>query len=197
MDSIKDYREVEAKSREKYRARMERQYKIGEFGGITDLSVHCQSLLRADTLPSCLPVKPDATQEEIRYAMDTDQGSQVFATALTQSTRYSDARNAYREVQERHEDIKRIAQTMQELQELFNDMAMLVERQDEQIQTIEATAVDVEQNMEGAHKQIEKGVVSAKKARRKRWICFWVIIIIIIAIVLAVTLSILSNQGKL
>lgn len=32
----------------------------------------------------------------------------------------------YTEVQERHEDIKRIAQTMTELQELFNDMAMLV-----------------------------------------------------------------------
>jgi len=170
MDYIQEYREVERNSREKYRTRMERQYKI---------------------------VKPDATQEEIKYAMDNDQGSQVFASALTQSTRYADARNAYREVQERHEDIKRIAATMLELQQLFNDMAMLVERQDEQIQTIEATANNVENTMEGGHKEIEKGVKSAKKARRKRWICFWVLIVIIIAIVLAVTLSILSNQGKL
>jgi t-SNARE complex subunit (syntaxin) len=52
------------------------------------------------------------------------------------------------EVQERHEDIKRIAQTMTELQELFNDMAMLVERQDESIVAIEASAQDVENNME-------------------------------------------------
>ncbi|KAL7008051.1 hypothetical protein EMMF5_002233 [Cystobasidiomycetes sp. EMM_F5] len=133
MNYIQEYREVEQKSRDKYRARMERQYKI---------------------------VKPDATQEEIKYAMDTDQGSQVFASALTQSTRYADARNAYREVQERHEDIKKIAQTMQELQQLFNDMAMLVERQDEQIQTIEATAVDVETNMAAANVQIDKGVKS-------------------------------------
>lgn len=86
---------------------------------------------------------------------------------LTQSTRYADARNAYREVQERHEDIKRIAQTMTELQELFNDMAMLVERQDEQIQTIEASAMDVENNMGAAHTEIEKGKVSARKARKK------------------------------
>ena len=56
MDLIQEYREVEAKSREKYRGRMERQYKI---------------------------VKPDATQEEIRYAMDTDQGSQVFSQAVS------------------------------------------------------------------------------------------------------------------
>lgn len=170
MTLIQEYREVERNSREKYRQRMERQYKI---------------------------VKPDATQEEIKYAMDNDQGSQVFASALTQSTRYADARTAYREVQERHEDIKRIAATMQELQELFNDMAMLVERQDEQIQTIEATANNVETTMEAGHKEVDKAVVSAKKARRKRWICFWVLVILVIAIVLAVTLSILSNQGKI
>lgn len=99
MDLIQEYRLVEQKSRERYRSRMERQYKI---------------------------VKPDATEAEIKQAIETDQGTQVFANALTQSTRYADARNAYREVQERHEDIKRIAQTMTELQELFNDMAMLV-----------------------------------------------------------------------
>lgn len=56
MDLIQEYREVEAKSRDKYRQRMERQYKI---------------------------VKPDATPEEIKYAMETDQGSQVFANAVS------------------------------------------------------------------------------------------------------------------
>ncbi|CAD6574833.1 MAG: Plasma membrane t-SNARE, secretory vesicle fusion [Cyphobasidiales sp. Tagirdzhanova-0007] len=170
MDLIQEYREVEAKSREKYRGRMERQYKI---------------------------VKPDATQEEIRYAMDTDQGSQVFSQALTQSTRYADARNAYREVQERHEDIKRIAQTMTELQELFNDMAMLVERQDDQIQTIEASGNDVETNMGAANVELEKGVKSARKARRKRWICFWILLLVVIALVLGLVLGILSHDNKI
>jgi len=170
MDLIQEYREVEAKSREKHRARMERQYKI---------------------------VKPDATQEEIRYAMDTDQGSQVFANALTQSTRYADARNAYREVQERHADIQRIAETMTELQQIFNDLAALVERQDEQIQTIEASAQDVETNMQAGNQQIEKGVKSAKKARRKRVWCFWIIVLLVIALALGITLGVLSKQGKI
>lgn len=170
MDLIQEYRLVEQKSRDRYRARMERQYKI---------------------------VKPDATEAEIKQAIETDQGTQVFANALTQSTRYADARNAYREVQERHEDIKRIAQTMTELQELFNDMAMLVERQDEAIMTIEASAQDVEQNMEGGHKEIERGLVKAKKARRKRIWCFWIVVILIIVIVLAVVLSILSKNGTI
>ena len=47
--------------------------------------------------------------------------------------------------------------------------ALWANRQDEQIQTIEATANNVETTMEAGHKEIEKGVKSAKKARRKRW----------------------------
>ena len=56
----------------------------------------------------------------------------------------------------------------------------LARRQDEQIQTIEATANNVETTMEAGHKEVDQAVVSAKKARRKRWICFWVLIILVI-----------------
>lgn len=38
------------------------------------------------------------------------------------SNRYGEARSAYREVQERHEDIKRIEKTLTELAQLFNDV---------------------------------------------------------------------------
>jgi t-SNARE complex subunit (syntaxin) len=42
------------------------------------------------------------------------------------SNRYGDSRAAYREVQERHEDIKRIERTMVELAQLFNDVRFYV-----------------------------------------------------------------------
>ena len=38
------------------------------------------------------------------------------------NSRYTDSRAAYREVQERHEDIKRIEKTLAELAQLFNDV---------------------------------------------------------------------------
>ena len=38
------------------------------------------------------------------------------------NSRYTESRAAYREVQERHEDIKRIAKTLDELAQLFNDV---------------------------------------------------------------------------
>lgn len=40
------------------------------------------------------------------------------------SNRYGESRAAYREVQERHEDIKRIEKTMGELAQLFNDVCL-------------------------------------------------------------------------
>jgi syntaxin 1B/2/3 len=41
------------------------------------------------------------------------------------SNRYGESRVAYREVQERHEEIKRIEQTLTELAQLFNDVGCL------------------------------------------------------------------------
>ncbi len=38
------------------------------------------------------------------------------------NSRYTESGAAYREVQERHEDIKRIAKTLDELAQLFNDV---------------------------------------------------------------------------
>jgi syntaxin 1B/2/3 len=42
---------------------------------------------------------------------------------LMSSNRYGESRAAYREVQERHEDIKRIEKTLGELAQLFNDVS--------------------------------------------------------------------------
>jgi len=80
VEAIQNYQSVEQQYRTKYKQRMERQFKI---------------------------VKPDATPDEIRAVVNDEQGGQIFSQALMNS-RYTESRAAYREVQERHEDIKRI-----------------------------------------------------------------------------------------
>jgi len=112
---------VEQQHRQKYKQRLERQYKI---------------------------VKPDATPEEIRAVVEDDNGGQVFSQAvriypcscpcarrgrsvvivlmrflqLMNSNRYGESKAAYREVQERHKDIQKIERTLAELAQLFNDV---------------------------------------------------------------------------
>jgi len=162
LEAIQNYQNVERQYRTKYKQRMERQFKI---------------------------VKPNATPEEIRAVVNDDQqGGQIFSQALMSSTSFGESRAAYREVQERHEDIKRIERTLTELAQLFNDMSILVEQQDETINAIETTAGTVEKDVEQGLQHADKAVVSARAARKKRWICFAIIIVIlaIIAIVLAI-----------
>ncbi len=71
-----------------------------------------------------IAVRPDATPEEVKAVVEDDQGGQVFSQALMTSNRYGDARSAYRDVQERHRDIKNIEKTLTELAQLFNDVRM-------------------------------------------------------------------------
>ena len=68
-------------------------------------------------------VKPDASPDEVKAVVDDDQGGQIFSQALMNSNRYGEARSAYREVQERHTDIQRIENTLEELAQLFNDVS--------------------------------------------------------------------------
>ena len=70
-----------------------------------------------------LAVKPEASPEEVKAVVDDDQGGQIFSQALMNSNRYGEARSAYREVQERHADIKKIEKTLTELAQLFNDVS--------------------------------------------------------------------------
>ena len=61
MDAIQNYQTVEQQHRQKYKQRIERQYKI---------------------------VKPDATPEEVRAVVEDDNGGQVFSQAVRISLRH-------------------------------------------------------------------------------------------------------------
>ncbi|KAF9069885.1 t-SNARE [Rhodocollybia butyracea] len=163
VEAIQNYQNVEQQHRTRYKQRVERQLKI---------------------------VKPDASPEEIKAAVDDESGGEVFSQALLSSNRFGESRTAYREVQERHKDIKRIEQTLGELAQLFNDMSVLVEQQDEVIENIETTAGNVEKDTEAGLIYTEKAVVSARSARQKRWICFAIILIIVLIIAIVVAIEV-------
>jgi t-SNARE complex subunit (syntaxin) len=74
---------------------------------------------------------------------------------LLNSNRYGAARGAYREVQERHAEIQKIEKTLTELAQMFSEMAMLVEQQDE-------TIVNVEGQAQGVDSDVKAGYVKLK-----------------------------------
>ncbi|KAF8759057.1 Syntaxin [Rhizoctonia solani] len=131
-----------------------------------------------------------------RAAVNDDSGNgQIFSQALMNSNRFGESRAAYREVQSRHEDLKKIEKTLTELAQLFNDMSVLVAQQDETIDTIEHHAMETHKDMEAGLQHTEAAVVSARGARKKRWICFGIIIAIII-VVLIIVLVVLAQASE-
>ncbi|EEB89294.1 hypothetical protein MPER_12625 [Moniliophthora perniciosa FA553] len=86
VEALQEYQRVEQDHRTKVRERAERQFRI---------------------------VQPDATPEQARQAVESDSGSQIFMQALVNvdSSRYAESRDAYSEVQSRHEEIKKLEST--------------------------------------------------------------------------------------
>jgi len=170
MTALQNYTQVEKEYRQKQRARVERQFKI---------------------------VKPDATAEEVEAVVNNANGTatQIFSDALS-TARYDNSRAVSREVQDRHEDIKKIERTIEELAQLFNDMSVLVAQQDESIDYIQNTAQDIEQDASQGLEHTDKAVVSARAARKKRWICFGLFILLLAIVAAVVAGVVVTNNNK-
>ncbi|KAF9279359.1 Plasma membrane t-SNARE, secretory vesicle fusion [Mortierella alpina] len=158
MNTLRRFQSSESEARKRYKERMERQIKI---------------------------VKPEATQAEVQQIVESDN-QQIFAQSVLQSTRYGDANRALREVQTRHDDIKKIEKTVLELHQLFMDMETLVTDQGVVMNTIEENAQQTDTQLHSGNQQVETAIASARGARKKKWICLIISIILLIIIVVIV-----------
>ncbi|KAK9768646.1 hypothetical protein K7432_000560 [Basidiobolus ranarum] len=162
METLKRYQQVELEYKERYKQMLERQYRI---------------------------VNPYATEEEIQQVLDEDQGGQIFAQGVLNSSR-GEARRVMKNVQDRHEDIVKIEKNIIELANLFQEMHLLVEEQDEVVQSIEQQMNSTVDHTANANAQVDTAIGHARSARKKRWCIFITIIILIIAIILIIVFTV-------
>jgi len=149
IDLMSEYQEVQNKYKNKYKERVERQYKI---------------------------VKPDATQAEIDEALESGN-TQVFAAQIL-DTKHAAAKDALAFIENRHRDIMRLEQSIKELHQLFLDMAILVESQGELIDQIEYNVSQSVAYTKEAAKQLQQAGKYQKKSRKKIC-CLIIILIIV------------------
>ncbi|KAI8992150.1 t-SNARE [Mycotypha africana] len=155
IETIQRYQDIERTYQQKYRQRVERQIRI---------------------------VQPNATEDEIERVLDSDEPPQIFAQSLMQANRSGQARAVLSEVQSRHDEIKKIEKTILELHQLFMDMQMMIETQQETLDQIESYAETTVVDLEQGNKHIDKAIVSARSTRKKKWFCFVLFIIILIVV---------------
>eukprot|EP00161_Ancyromonas_sigmoides_P008465 TRINITY_DN2119_c2_g1_i1.p1 TRINITY_DN2119_c2_g1~~TRINITY_DN2119_c2_g1_i1.p1 ORF type:complete len:323 (+),score=152.09 TRINITY_DN2119_c2_g1_i1:96-1064(+) len=164
--TMSEYQEVQSSYKGKLKERVERQVRI---------------------------VKPDATPQELEQAVRGDAGSVFRAEIVHGGAQHSAAKNALLDIQSKNADIKKLEASILELQQLFNDMAVLVEAQGELLDSIE-------HNVNLAVRHVEKGVEEIQKARKlqkssRKLMCCLVILFIGIGIAIAIPV-IATKKGK-
>ncbi|KAK2733661.1 Plasma membrane t-SNARE, secretory vesicle fusion [Myotisia sp. PD_48] len=165
--AITDYQRVQSDFRKESETQMARQYRI---------------------------VRPDATDEEVRDAVNQSSNQQIFSQALIQSDRRGDVQKVSQMVRQRHEEIQKIERDFVELAEMFKDLDALVIQQEDTIVRIENAGEQVRVDVEGGVAQINSAIDKARARNKKKWICLGIALLIIIIIVVVVVVVVLVNK---
>ncbi|KAI7820083.1 t-SNARE [Kickxella alabastrina] len=158
-DQISRYRQMEYDSSKRQRVQLERQYKI---------------------------VRPDATEEEVRDAVDNENANQVFSQAVINTNRANKAREVLKDVESRRQQIRNIEQSISQLAEMFVEVNEMVNQQQQKFDNIEAAVEDAHVNIDKGNVETKQAIVHTKSSRKLKW---WILfIVIIILVIIAVVL---------
>ena len=128
------------------------------------------------------------TDTEINAAL-TDPNTQIFTQALLTSTRSTQARTALSEVQSRHNDILTIERKITELAQMFNELGVMIEIQEQPIDNISQQAEQTQVTMEQGLQQVSRATRLAAAARRKKWWCLGICLLIVVIVVVVVVVT--------
>lgn len=157
VEVMSDYNTTQSDYREKCKARIQRQLEI---------------------------TGKTKTYEEVEEMLE-GRDPAIFTSDIVIETQQ--ARQALGDIEARHRDIINLEKSIQELHEMFVDMAMLVETQGEMIDRIEYNVDQAVDFVQSAKSDTKKAVKYQSKARRKKImivICLFVLLAVIVGIVL-------------
>jgi syntaxin 1B/2/3 len=142
--TYEDYMQIERQYRQRSNEQSARQYRI---------------------------VRPDASEQEVREAVEHPDNQQVFQQAMMNSTRQGQAQSTMNAVRSRHEAIQKIESQMIQLAEMFNDMDNLVMQQEAAVTNIELKGEEVVDHMDKGNQEIGTAIVHARNTRKWKWWC--------------------------
>lgn len=158
VEVMNDYNACQIDYRERCKGRIQRQLEIT---GKTTTNEEIEEMLESGNLAVF-------TQDII---METQQAKQTLA-----------------DIEARHADIMKLEKSIQELHDMFMDMAMLVEQQGEMIDRIEFNVEQAVDYVETAKMDTKKAVKYQSKARRKL-ICIIICVAVFLGILVIVLMA--------
>ncbi|KAJ3313458.1 origin recognition complex subunit 4 [Boothiomyces sp. JEL0838] len=118
--------------------------------------------------------RPNASPAEVEQIMNDPQGS-VFQKETLGRTRH-----VLTQLQNRHKELEQLEASIEELAQIFYDMQVLLQQQQETIDVAENYINDVSKNLEDGSGEITKAIVYRQNSRKKLW-CLFIFVIVLLA----------------
>ncbi|KAK4097097.1 t-SNARE [Parathielavia hyrcaniae] len=163
--AIQRFQELEAGSRREMQARMEREARIAH---------------------------PDFSDDQIAEIVRSDN-PQIFQQAVM-GNRSAQANRVLGAVKQRHQEMLQIEKTLMELLEAMNEMQEMMNKQEVTVMAIDTHAEQAAGDMVKANEELEVAVTTARKTRKKKWICLGICVTIVVIIVVAVVAYVMINR---
>ncbi|KAI9176255.1 hypothetical protein LWI28_002120 [Acer negundo] len=135
--------------------------------------------------------RPD--EKTIDHLIETGNSEQIFQKAIQEQGR-GQVINTLEEIQERHDAAKEIEKKLLDLQQIYLDMAVLVEAQGEILDNIESQVANAVTSVQTGTSALQ----NAKKLQRnsRKWMCIAIIILLLIVAVIVVGVLKPWKSGK-
>jgi len=128
----------------------------------------------------------DLSNDEIEQMIDDGKTDGLFGANTLDQTQQAKA--TFLALTERHGDIMKLEKQIEEVAELFKEIANLVDSQGEMVDNIYQNVLNSEINVEKGRENLAEAEKHQRSARKKKLICA-ILLIIVILIVLLVILS--------
>ncbi|OAY41920.1 syntaxin-132 [Manihot esculenta] len=124
-----------------------------------------------------------ADEETIDRLIETGDSEQIFQKAIHEQGR-GQVMDTLAEIQERHDAVRDLEKKLLDLQQIFLDMAVLVDAQGEMLDNIESQVSSAVDHVQSGNTALQK----AKKLQRnsRKWMCIAIIILLLIVVIIVV-----------
>jgi len=126
------------------------------------------------------------SNDEIERMIDEGKTDGLFGAKIHEQTQQ--AKVNLMALQERHGEFMKLEKQIEEVAQLFQEIAILVENQGEMVDNIYQNVLNAEIDVEKGREELGKAEEHQKSARKKKLICA-ILLIIVILIILLVILS--------
>jgi len=163
---VQEYQALQNSYKEKFRERVQRQAEI---------------------------VKPGVTRDEVDEMISS--GGNYFADKMLADSKHLEAKNALLNIQEQQRDLKHLEKSIQELHQVFLDMAAIVEASSDQVGKVENDVTRSLSSAGQAVKHVTKAEEYLMQRRRRAALLYGGITAIIVTIALVAGLIIAAKLG--